>query len=213
MNVVFDLGAVLLGWEPARLVQAHFPQHAPTEAAATQLARALFHHEDWLSFDAGLRTLDEVVARGAQRLQLPPQQLRELLEPLGERLQPIPETEALLRELHAHRARQPGLRLFYLSNMPQPYARALERRLGFFECFDGGLFSADVKRIKPHEEIYQLLAWQHQLEAERTLFIDDTAANVEMARALGWGAIHCTAPAALPAQVWKRLAEMAGAAH
>lgn len=213
MNVVFDLGAVLIGWEPARLVQAHFPQRAPTEAAAMQLARALFQHEDWLNFDAGLRSLDDVVARSAQRLELPAHQLQDLLGPLGERLQPIPETEALLRALHAHRARQPGLRLFYLSNMPQPYARALERRLGLFECFDGGVFSGDVKRIKPHEEIYQLLAWRHQLEAERTLFIDDTAANVEMARALGWSAIHCTAPAALPAQVWKRLAEMAGAAH
>ena len=209
MNVVFDLGAVLIGWEPQKLVRAHFPERAPTDEAAAQLARALFHHEDWLSFDGGLRSVEEVVTRSAQRLQLPHQQLHDLLVPLGERFQPIAETESLLRELHAHRAQQPALRLFYLSNMPQPYARALQRRMSFFECFDGGIFSGDVKRIKPHEEIYQLLAWQHALVPERTLFIDDTAANVEMARALGWHAIHCAAPAALPAQVWRRLAELA----
>ncbi|MDA7416751.1 HAD family phosphatase [Xenophilus arseniciresistens] len=209
MNVVFDLGAVLIGWEPVRLVHAHFADRLADETAAAQLARALFQHEDWLSFDAGLRSLDDVVSRSAQRLALPEQQLAELLVPLGERFEPIAQTEALLRELHAHRAQRPALRLFYLSNMPQPYAQALLRRLSFFECFDGGLFSGDVKRIKPDEEIYQLLAWQYQLEPERTLFIDDTAANVQMARVLGWRAIHCTAPAALAPQVWRHLAECA----
>lgn len=207
MNVVFDLGAVLIGWEPHKLVRAHFPERAPNDAAAAQLARALFHHEDWLSFDSGLRSIDEVVTRSAQRLQLPQQPLHDMLAPLGERLQPIAETEVLLRQLHAHRAQQPSLRLFYLSNMPQPYARALQRRLSLFACFDGGVFSGDVKRIKPHEEIYQLLAWQYGLAPEHTLFIDDTAANVEMARALGWRAIHCTATSALAAHVWRHLAE------
>lgn len=54
MNVVFDLGAVLIAWEPARLGQAHFPDRAGDEAAAAALAKALFHHEAWL---AGLRRL------------------------------------------------------------------------------------------------------------------------------------------------------------
>lgn len=209
MNLVFDLGAVLIGWEPVRLVQSHFADRLANEAAARQLARALFQHEDWLNFDAGLRSLDEVVRASAQRLALPEQQLADLLVPLGERFEPIAETEALLRALHAHRAQLPALRLFYLSNMPLPYAHALLRRLSMFECFDGGIFSGEVKRIKPDEEIYQRLAWQYKLEPARTLFIDDTPANVEMARALGWRAIHCTAPAALAPQVWRHLAECA----
>lgn len=210
MNVVFDLGGVLIDWQPAALLHAHFPRLAPDEAAASRLARSLFLHEDWLAFDAGLRTVDEVVDRSARRLALPAQALHALLAPLAERLEPIAEGVTLLEELHALRARQPGLRLFYLSNMPQPYARVLQRRHAFFQCFDAGLFSGDVKRIKPHEEIYQLLAWQQGLDPERTLFIDDTASNVEMARALGWRALHCTAPAALAAQVWRQLRHMQG---
>jgi len=53
MNVVFDLGAVLLSWEPVALVQANFERHAPTAEAAHALAMQMFHHEDWLGFDRG----------------------------------------------------------------------------------------------------------------------------------------------------------------
>ncbi|MFT4266530.1 MAG: HAD family phosphatase [Xenophilus sp.] len=211
MNVVFDLGAVLIGWEPARLVQAHFPDRAGDAASAAALARALFHHEDWVAFDGGLRGAAEVVERSAARLGLPVAALRELIEPLGERLEPIPETLELLRGLCVRRDARGSPRLFYLSNMPVSYARALERRFDFFRWFDGGVFSGDAKRVKPHEEIYQLLAWRHGLVPARTLFIDDSAANVAMARALGWRAIHCTAPAALPRELLRQLEAMEAA--
>ena len=205
MNVVFDLGAVLIGWEPARLLQAHFPERAPTFETAGAFARAFFHHKDWLDFDCGIRTLDEVVARTSALLTLPTDRVRDLLVPLGETLQPIPESIELLMALAARREKQADVRLFYLSNMPQPYARALERRLPFFSSFDGGIFSADVKLTKPQGEIYELLAWRHGLAAEETLFIDDTAANVEAARAIGWHAIHCTQPRLLGAEVARYL--------
>lgn len=203
MNVVFDLGAVLVAWEPGRLMQAHFPERAPGPDAAGALARAFFRHTDWLDFDCGIRSVDEVVERTAVRLALPLDRVHALVAPLGERLEPIAENIALLASL---RERREDVRLFYLSNMPVPYARALERRLPFFQWFDGGVFSGDVKLIKPNSEIYELLAWRHGFDPAQTLFIDDTAANVEAARALGWRAIHCTAPQALGAQVTRHLA-------
>jgi len=206
MNVVFDLGAVLIAWEPAVLVRTHLAPHAPSDEAAAALARAIFHHEDWLAFDCGIRSVDEVVARTAARLKLPVNRLHAMVAPLGERLEPIAESVELLARLRERRERQADVRLYYLSNMPAPYARALERRLAFFRWFDGGVFSGDVKLVKPQGEIYELLAWRHGLEAAQTLFIDDSAANVEAARALGWRAIHCTAPKALPAQIARCLA-------
>jgi putative hydrolase of the HAD superfamily len=206
MNVVFDLGAVVVAWEPARLLQAHFPERAPTTEAAQALARAFFHHEDWQAFDCGLRSVDEVVARTASRLGLAESEVHDMVAPLGERLDPIPDSVELLDELRTRRDGGEELRLFYLSNMPMPYARALERRLPFFQWFDGGVFSGDVKRIKPNSEIYELLAWRHGFEPAQTLFIDDMAPNVEAARALGWHAIHCTTPKALRTQVTRYLA-------
>jgi putative hydrolase of the HAD superfamily len=205
MNVVFDLGAVLLAWEPTRLVQTHLPEHAPTALAAAALGRALFHHDDWTSFDCGTRSLDDAIARMARRLSLPAAQLDAMLGTLGERLEPIAVTVALLEGLFARRDAGETLRLYYLSNMPPPYARAVERRHGFMRGFDGGVFSGDVKFIKPHREIYELLAVRHALDPQQTVFIDDSAANVEAARAFGWHAIHCTHPAALAAQLGRYL--------
>ena len=205
MNVVFDLGAVLLAWEPTRLVQAHLSEHAPTEAAAAALGRALFHHDDWLSFDCGTRSLDEAIARMALRLSLPGEKLDAMLGTLGERLEPIAVTVELLEGLFARRAAGEALRLYYLSNMPAPYARAIERRHAFMRRFDGGVFSGDVKFLKPHREIYELLAVRHALDPAQTVFIDDSAANVEAARAFGWHAVHCTHPAALGAQLGRYL--------
>jgi putative hydrolase of the HAD superfamily len=205
MNVVFDLGAVLLAWEPTRLVQTHLPEHAPTEPAAAALGRALFHHDDWMGFDCGTRSLEDAISRMAQRLSLPRARLDDMLGTLGERLEAIPVTVELLEGLFARRDAGEPLRLYYLSNMPLPYARAVERRHGFMRRFDGGVFSGDVKFIKPQREIYELLAVRHALAAQQTVFIDDSATNVEAARAFGWHAIHCTQPASLAAQLGRYL--------
>ena len=209
LNLVFDLGAVLIRWEPALIVQQHFPQHAPDAQAGAELARQMFSHADWHGFDGGLHTADEIVALSAARLGLPHDAVHALVMPLGEHLEPIPETVALLRQLRERRDAQVDgnapLRLFYLSNMPEPYARVLQRRHAFLQWFDGGIFSGDVRLAKPQPEIFQLLADRHGLEPARTVFIDDLLANVEAARALGWQAIHCTETGALAAQVQAHL--------
>ena len=201
MNVVFDLGAVLLSWEPVALVQTQLAPHAPTADAAHALARQMFHHEDWLGFDRGTHSLDDAIGRMALRLALPADRLSEVLAPMGERLEPIAVTVELLAGLRARRDAGEDLRLYYLSNMPSPYARVLEYRHPFFQWFDGGIFSGDVRMIKPQREIYELLATRYRLAAPQTVFIDDSLANVLAARELGWAAIHCERPSALPAQL------------
>jgi putative hydrolase of the HAD superfamily len=210
MNIVFDLGAVVIDWEPARLLQAHFPEHAPDTDAARVLARAFFHHPDWQDFDRGVRDVDDVVERTAARLSLPRDRLHDFVAPLGEHLMPIDASVDLLSTLRDRRSAGEAIRLHYLSNMPVPYARALERRFSFFQWFDGGIFSGDVKLIKPDGDIYEMLAWRHGLEPSRTLFIDDMPANVEAARAQGWHAIHCTSPTTLSTHVLRQL-DAAGA--
>ncbi|MDM0105510.1 HAD family phosphatase [Variovorax sp. J22R24] len=201
MNVVFDLGAVLLTWEPVALVQANFEPHAPTAEAAHALASKMFHHEDWLGFDRGTHGLDDAIGRMALRLALPADRLSEVLAPIGERLEPIAVTVDLLAALRARRDAGEDLRLYYLSNMPSPYARVLEYRHAFFQWFDGGIFSGDVRMIKPQREIYELLAERYRLTGSETVFIDDSLANVATARELGWHAIHCERPSAVPAQL------------
>ena len=194
MNVVLDFGAVLFTWKPADLLAQTFPQQAGTADAAARLAKAMFDHPDWNGFDQGVVPMDQLIARTSARLDLDEPVLRELVTHIGERLQPIEQTVELLEKLHAQRAQRPDLSLYYLSNMPEPYARALERRHAFLQWFDGGIFSSDVLHIKPNPTIYQLLQSRHALQPTETLFIDDLLANVQAARAQGWHAIHFQSP-------------------
>lgn len=190
MNLVFDFGAVLFTWKPADILAAAFPEQAGEPRAADSLARAVFGHPDWHNFDRGTLAPDDVVARTAERLALDATVLAELVAQIGERLQPMADTVALLAQLHSQRAQRPALRLYYLSNMPEPYARVLEQRHGFLQWFDGGVFSGDVRITKPDPAIYQLLQTRYALAPEQTVFIDDLHANVNAANALGWHGIQ-----------------------
>jgi putative hydrolase of the HAD superfamily len=207
MNVVFDFGAVLFEWRPAERVARHFPGLAGTPALARTLAVAIFHHADWQDFDRGLVTLAQVVESTAVRLSLARHEVHELLAPIGEQLQPIRSSVVVLESLARRRALRGDVRLYFLSNMPEPFARALERRHAFLELFDGGVFSGDVKLGKPDAAIYQLLADRHGLAPERTLFIDDMAVNVTAAQAQGWSGIHLSQPEQLADQIQRHLAE------
>ncbi len=200
-NIVFDFGAVLFTWQPHMLVQSHFPVEADTPAAARQLAKDIFHHDDWKAFDGGMLELPTVIERTARRLNLPHQTLQGLMSRIHEHLLPIPETVALLARLNERRERQGDVRLYFLSNMPRPYARALEQRHGFLKWFDGGVFSGDAQLIKPQPEIFQLLQTRYALDPTQTVFIDDLLANVQAARAHGWRGIHFESAAQLDAHL------------
>ena len=190
MNIVFDFGAVVFSWRPNEIVRGMFPQQAPTEEAARALAGDIFHHQDWQDFDRGTIASAEVVARAAQRLVLPQPAVQALVAAIPQYLTPIPATVDLLARLRERRDTRGDIRLYYLSNMPAPYARILEQRHAFLQWFDGGMFSADVKTIKPQPEIFRLLESRYGLVPARTVFIDDLPANVEAARMHGWHALH-----------------------
>lgn len=205
MNVVFDLGAVLLSWHPARLLQHHLPALATDSQTACALARQVFGHPDWHAFDRGAVTSSEVVSRMAARLGQPAESLDDLLQGIGEALTPMPDSVAVLRELHALRESGHAVNgLYYLSNMPQRYARYLVRQHDFFACFDGGVFSSDVGLIKPEPAIYKLLQQRFALAPARTLFIDDLPANVQAAQSLGWQAVVFESAAQLRVELVER---------
>nr|WP_315491115.1 HAD family phosphatase [uncultured Rhodoferax sp.] len=195
MNVVFDFGAVLFTWRPVDLVAEYFPDRAPTPAQAGHLAHEVFGHPDWQGFDQGTVTTAELVDRTVGRLGLDRTAFTLLVHSIGELLVPMPDSMALLHRLDALRAeqqkrREEAVRLYFLSNMPEPYARTLELLHPFLKNFDGGIFSSDVLLIKPDPAIYQLLQNRYGLVPAETTFIDDLLPNVEAARRQGWHGIH-----------------------
>jgi putative hydrolase of the HAD superfamily len=198
MNVVFDFGAVLFTWRPVEIVSAAFPDHTATPAEAKQLAQAMFSHEDWHDYDRGLLEMDAVVDRLSSRLELDRDAVQALVQNIGNCLRPIEETVAVLQSLQARKQAGEGVSgLYFLSNMPRPYARELEQQHAFLQHFDGGIFSGDVLLSKPDPAIYRMLQERYQLAAESIVFIDDLQANVQAAHALGWQGIHLTEPQTL----------------
>lgn len=189
-NLVFDFGGVVFAWKPQAIVQAALPEHAPTPAAAQALAGGIFQHPDWHEFDRGAIAQTDVGGRAAERLGLPAEAVQALVESVPGHLTPMADTVRLLEALRQRRERDDDIRLYYLSNMPGPFARMLEARHAFLQWFDGGIFSADVQLIKPQAAIFRLLDERYGLAGTRTVFIDDLASNIAAARAHGWRGIH-----------------------
>ena len=81
--------------------------------------------------------------------------------------------------------RRAGLGLGLLSNMPFEISRYLTAHCDWLALFDSFTFSCDVGQVKPDPAIYQICLEKLKLAAAEVLFLDDIAANVEGACALG----------------------------
>ncbi len=197
MNIVFDFGAVLFGWQPQQLVTQAFPEHTRQPGQAQTLAQALFGHADWHAFDRGTLSMQAVIGQSAARLGLGRAALTQLVQGIGEHLLPLAGTLDVLSQLKQLALSGQPIRLYFLSNMSAPYARTLERKFEFLQWFDGGIFSGDVHLIKPEPAIYQLLQDRYMLDPAQTVFIDDLQGNVQAAQSLGWHGIHFESAAQL----------------
>jgi putative hydrolase of the HAD superfamily len=175
-NVIFDVGGVLLDWNPDRVLKGYYAE--PAERAA--MKQAIFLHADWLEVDRGVLSEEELLGRIAGRLGRPVPELTGLFATVRESLQPKADTVALLQSLAAR-----GVPLYCLSNMPLEAFAYLQGRFGFWELFRGIVISGEIKLVKPQPEIYEYLLDRYELSAADCVFIDDYPVNVEAARALG----------------------------
>jgi putative hydrolase of the HAD superfamily len=185
-TVVFDFGAVLFRWEPGELLQTLVPELAADDAAARDLGARIFQRftpdSDWARFDLGLIAEDGLARRIAARTGLPAAAIRRVIDGVPGHLQPQPEVVATLREV-----KSAGHRTAFLSNMPRPYARQLERLNPFIGEFEAGLYSGRVGLVKPWPAIFELASHRFGLSpGDDVLFIDDHVGNIDAAITHGW---------------------------
>lgn len=185
--VIFDLGAVVFRWRPAAVLAETLPQHAPDMARAQALARVFFQGADspWGRFDRGLLSIPELLREQAAHTGLSQDEVLAVVEAVPAELQPLPDTVAWIRQLQAA-----GHPLFYLSNMPAPYADHLEAVQPVLRRFQGGIFSARVELGKPDPAIFELAMQRFGLQPSQSLFIDDHPANVAAAQVCGISAVQ-----------------------
>jgi putative hydrolase of the HAD superfamily len=192
MKIVFDFGGVLFNWHPVTMLQREIPHVAHNAAEAVHWVAQIFqgYHGDWGDFDRGAVQVDELVQRIHRRTGLAEADIRSVIDGVPRELQPLPDSVALLQRLHAQ-----GCELFFLSNMPAPYADHLQAEHGFLRCFRDGVFSARVGHNKPEREIFDIAAQRFGTPPQELFFLDDHLPNVEAAQALGWHALQFTSAA------------------
>jgi putative hydrolase of the HAD superfamily len=198
VKLVFDFAGVLFGWHPPSLLRRELPQRAVDDASARRWAAAIFqgYGGDWAEFDRGTLSSETLTERIAHRTGLPVAELRRVVDGVAGELRPIEATVALLRRL-----REAGRDLYFLSNMPAPYAEQLEALHPFVGWFHDGVFSARVGLIKPEPAIFDLAARRFAAAPGELLFFDDVGANVDAARRAGWNAQLFTDAAGCEAQL------------
>ena len=166
-NVVFDMGGVLMDWDPVKISRALCPD--PDDAAL--LAHAVFDSREWGWVDAGVIAPETVAWTAKLKL---PERLHDLADVFAlrwyEAFDPLPEMGELVRELKAA-----GYVTF----------AEYRDRIPAIDSMDGILVSCYERMVKPDEAIYQLFCERFGLEPASCLFVDDLLRNVVGAQRAG----------------------------
>jgi 2-haloacid dehalogenase len=182
LTVVFDLGGVLIDWNPRHLYRKLY---MGDEAAMEKFLSEICTQEWNMQQDAG-RTWAEAVTvlkaeypRHADMIDAFHLRWHEMIG--GQ----IDDTVAILQEL-----RKRDVPLYALTNWSQETFFDTVNRFDFLSWFRGIVVSGAEKLIKPDPRIFQLLLDRYGLAAEHVVYIDDSPSNVEAAAALGMHGIH-----------------------
>ncbi|WP_286192185.1 HAD family phosphatase [Roseomonas genomospecies 6] len=188
-TVVFDIGHVLIEWDPRNLYRELFDGYEDLmEDFLDNVCTLAWNLEQ----DRG-RPWDEAVAV----LTAEHPDCRELIRAYHERWEemvpgPVAGTPDILMEL-----KQRGTPLYSITNFSSDKLALTRRRFDFLNVFDGMIVSGDEKLVKPDPAIFRLLLDRYGLRAADCFFIDDSPANVEAARNIGMTAHRFSGAASL----------------
>jgi len=194
--VVFDLGNVLIAWDPHPAIAA-----AVGDAEATRFLGAddfdfgAWNHEQ----DAG-RSFEESEDAAVARTPHWREHILAYRANFDRSLRRgIAPTVDVLRDLHAA-----GVRVFALTNWSAELFPVARRRFDFLALFEDIVVSGEEKLAKPDPRIFELLALRTGVPPEACVFVDDKAENVEAARVAGMDGIVFVDDGSLRAQLRDR---------
>ena len=195
-NIIFDLGGVLIDWNPDYMYKKIIPDEITRKWFLENICTP-----DWNEAQDGGRLIKEanelLISAYPEYTQL----ILAYYERWEEMLNgPISGTVQVLNELKENK--QHGL--FALTNWSsETFPRALEL-FDFLHWFDGRVVSGEEKTRKPFKEIYNIILSRFNLHPSSTLFIDDNIRNIHAAKEMGIITVHFQSPE----QLRKELNEM-----
>ncbi|HXW20504.1 MAG TPA: HAD family phosphatase [Roseiarcus sp.] len=190
--VVFDIGNVLIEWDPRHLYRKIFEAPEVMEAFLSDICTPAWNLEQ----DRG-RSFAEGVAELIARHPEYEAEIRAFDERWGEMIPGVVRgTLALMERLEAN-----GAPLYAITNFSAEKYEEARLRFPFFDRFRGTIVSGRERLVKPDRAIFELLLRRYGLNAADCLFIDDSSANIAAARSLGMATHHFRDAERLEAQL------------
>lgn len=188
-TIIFDLGGVLINWDPKRLFRKIFDDEAEMDKFLSEVCTMEWNEQQ----DAG-RSIQEATEVLVQKFPDYTEQITAYYGRWEEMLGgAIEGTVSILKQLK----QQERLGIYALTNWSsETFPIALER-FDFLQLFEGILVSGVEQLKKPDPKIYQLILDRYNLKAETSVFIDDSLRNIKAAAKLGIDAIHFQGPESL----------------
>ena len=178
-NIVFDMGNVLLAYDSSRVCRHFIEDEAERQIVET----SVFISPEWVMLDMGLISEEEALEKMQSRI--PDEHGKEMARLCFEHwheycMWEIDGMREVVKEL-----KEKGYGIYLCSNASVRLLDCYQKVIPGIEYFDGVLFSAEVKCMKPQKEMYGHLFERFSLKPEECFFIDDLAKNIEGARACG----------------------------
>jgi 2-haloacid dehalogenase len=195
-TIIFDLGGVLVDWNPAYVFDKLITDEAKRKQFFAEICTSAWNEEQ----DAGRSIKD-----ATQLLVDQYPEWQEYIEAYYGRWEemlggPIHDTVDIFREL-----KESGRYKFYaLTNWSAELFPIALQKYDFLHWFDGRLVSGEEKTRKPYPAFYQLLLDRFNIDKEKAIFIDDNLRNAEAARALGIPTIRFESPEQLRTELQER---------
>jgi 2-haloacid dehalogenase len=186
--VIFDLGGVLIDWDPRYLYRKLIADDAVMEDFLTRVCT-----NEWNELQDAGRPLAEATAQ----LVAEHPECAELIAAYYDRWEEMVQGELsdsvrVLEDLH-----RAGVPLYALSNFAAETFRRARDLLPFLTLFRDIVLSADHGLCKPDPRFYRILLDRHSIEPTEAVFVDDRPPNVEAARGLGMTGVDFRGAAAL----------------
>lgn len=175
--VLFDVGNVLITWHPENLFRKMIPDDDRRAHFLNTVVPMDWHmnHDAGVTFAENRKAPLEKFPDFADEIHAFDTRFDEML---GE---PIQETMAVVEELH-----EKGVPLYALTNMPQEKAEMVFSKIPVWSRIRDAVISGDEKITKPDPAIYELALKRMGLTAPEVFFTDDSQANIEAAKRMGF---------------------------
>ncbi len=175
-NIIFDIGNVLVDY----CWKEHIARFGFTGETLERIGDAMMRSPQWNEIDRGVWSNEELLKAFIQNAPELEKEIQLVFSDLSTLVRERPYSVEWIRSL-----KKEGYRTYCLSNYSYRVETEAAHALSFLKELDGGILSYKVHQIKPDPKIYQMLMERYGLKAEESVFLDDSPANIETARALG----------------------------